>query len=549
MKMVKYYVLAAVILGLLTFVIPIWWLDIPLWWGSASLMLVSFAYISNYPELFRKQQDGRIPWFVRWLFIPFLLGARLYNYFERKNDKVPNIQKIEDQLYLGTRLVSADVEHLKEQGIDCILDVTAEFDGLDWSAYRYDVDYLNIPVLDHASPTSEQLHLAINWLDQHLKDGRKALVHCALGRGRSVLVMAAYLLARDDALSIVDVMNKIQSIRATARLNKHQLKSLSTVKQNGRLKLNRQLAIVANPVAGGGKWPENREEILSYLNNHFRVTIYETTPNLNASYMAEQAIAAGDEVLIACGGDGTVSEVAETAIKYNKVLGVIPLGTANALSQVIYGMRSTLSPVTRACEIICQQHYRKVDTAICNDRLMLLVAAIGFESKMIEHADREEKDSGGQMAYLSGLWKAMNNNEPMQIKVTLDDDTSSLTTPSFVVANAAPLSTALAQGGNLPDMTDGELDVTWLNADDNEQPLFTVAELVFSNAESKRSSDKINHRKVKKVCVELDSETTYVIDGETYKGQSVSIETQPKSLLLLVDKERFSATQEIVQPN
>ncbi|NVK54461.1 MAG: dual specificity protein phosphatase family protein [Alteromonadaceae bacterium] len=549
MKMVKYYVLAAVIFGLLAFFIPVWWLDILLWWSSASLLLVSFAYLSNYPELFRKKQDGSIPWFVRWLFIPFLLGARLYNFYERKTDKVPNIQKIENQLYLGTRLVSADIEQLKQQGIDCILDVTAEFDGLDWTAYRYDVDYLNIPVLDHTSPTSEQLHLAINWLDQHLKDGRKALVHCALGRGRSVLVMAAYLLARDDALSVVDVMNKIQSIRATARLNKHQLKSLSSVKQSGRLKLNKRLAIIANPVAGGGKWPTNRDEILSYLNNHFQVSIYETTPDLDANYMAEQAISAGDEILVSCGGDGTVTEVAEAAIKHDKVMGVIPLGTANALSQVLYGKRSKLTPITRACEIICQQHYRAVDTATCNNQLMLLVAAIGFESKMIEHADRKEKDNGGQMAYLSGLWKAMNSNEPLNIEVTLDDETISLTTPSFVVANAAPLSTALAQGGNLPDMTDGELDVTWLNSDDTEQPLFTIAELVFSDAESKRSSDKINHRKVKKVMVELEKETTYVIDGETYQGQLVTIKTQPESLLMLVDKERFSATQAITQPN
>ena len=495
----------------------------------------------NYSE----NEKTEIPLYVRWLFIPFLLGARIYNFYERKTDKVPNIQKIDEQLYLGTRLVGNDIEKLSNQGIDCILDVTAEFDGLDWTSYRYDVDYLNIPVLDHASPTNEQLHLALNWIDQHIRDDRKILVHCALGRGRSVLVMAAYLLARNDTLSVVDVMNKIQSVRATARLNKHQLKSLSEVKQRGRLKLNTQLALIANPVAGGGKWKTYKEEILSYLNSQFRVTIYETTPEHDATWQARRAITAGNEILIACGGDGTVTEVATITREHQKVLGIIPLGTANALSQIVYGLRSKLAPITRACEVICEQHYTPVDTAECNGKLMLLVSAIGFESQMIEHADREEKNNGGQMAYLEGLWKAMNTSSPQKLQVTVDDENFELDTPSFVIANAAPLSTALAQGGDLPDMTDGELDITWLTPTEDDMPLFTVAELVFGNEQSKKSSQIIHHKRAKQVSIKLPEEQTYVIDGETYSASEITVNCQAKNLKILADRKRFDESYEV----
>lgn len=539
MKMVKYYLLAGILLCVVAAFVPYWWINVPVIWTAASLFAVCVAYLSHYPELFRKRADGRIPWYVRWLFIPFLLGAQAYNYYARKTDKVPNIQKIEDQLYLGTRLVSSDIEKLKSQGIDCILDVTAEFDSLDWTSYRYDVDYLNIPVLDHTSPTNEQLHLTLNWIDQHIRDGRKVLVHCALGRGRSVLVMAAYLLARNDTLSIVDVMNKIQSVRATARLNKRQLKSLSAVKQRGRLKLNTQLALIANPVAGGGKWAEYKNEILSHLNGQFRVTIYETTPELDATWQARQAISAGNEILIACGGDGTVTEVATVTREHEKVLGIIPLGTANALSQIVYGLRSKLTPITRACEVICEQQYTPVDTAECNGKLMLLVSAIGFESQMIEHADREEKNSGGQMAYLEGLWKAMNTSSPQKLTVTIDDETFELNTPSFVIANAAPLSTALAQGGDLPDMTDGELDITWLTPTEDDMPLFTVAELVFGNKQSKQSSQIIHHKRARHVSIDLPQEQTYVIDGETYTSRQITVKCQARSLNILADAKRF----------
>lgn len=545
MKMVKYYLLAGVLLCIIAAFLPTVWLAIPVIWGAASLFAVCAAYLTHYPELFRKRADGHIPWYASWLFIPFLLGTQLYNYYARKTDKVPNIQKIDEQLYLGTRLISRDIENLKNQGIDCILDVTAEFDSLDWTSYRYDVDYLNIPVLDHTSPTSEQLHLALNWIDQHIRDNRKILVHCALGRGRSVLVMAAYLLARNDSLSIIDVMNQIQSVRATARLNKRQLKSLTAVKQRGRLKLNTQLALIANPVAGGGKWKEYKSEILSHLNAQFRVTIYETTPEQDANWQAQQAINAGNQILIACGGDGTVTEVATVVCEHQKILGIIPLGTANALSQIVYGMRSKLAPITRACEVICEQKYTPVDTATCNGKLMLLVAAIGFESQMIEHADRDEKDNGGQMAYLEGLWKAMNTNAPLSLKVKLDDNTMTLSTPSFVIANAAPLSTALAQGGDMPDMTDGELDITWLTPTEEDMPLFTIAELVFSSEESKQSSEIIHHRRSKQVNITLPEAQTYVIDGETYTASEITISCQPKNLKMLADTNRFDESYKL----
>lgn len=133
---------------------------------------------------------------------------------------------------------SQHVDMLKNNNINAILDVTAEFDGLDWTAYQLDFDYLNIPVLDHTSPTQEQLTLAINWLDQQLVEGKNVVVHCALGRGRSVLVLAAYLLARDPSLSILDAMDKIQSVRSTARLNKHQLAALEKNKEWWELVIN-----------------------------------------------------------------------------------------------------------------------------------------------------------------------------------------------------------------------------------------------------------------------------------------------------------------------
>ncbi|GFD87744.1 diacylglycerol kinase catalytic subunit [Alteromonas sp. KUL150] len=540
MKMVKYYVLGAILSLVLTVFVTGVLLKLLFGWTAFSLIAVSSAYLLNYPSLFRKREDGSIPFYIRWIFVPFLLGSWLYNEYARRNDKVPPLQKIEPHLFLGCRMSNTHVALLNENQIDAILDVTAEFDGLDWTAYQEDYRYLNIPVLDHTSPTSEQLVLAINWLNQQISEGKNVVVHCALGRGRSVLVVAAYLLAKDPKLSVDDALKQINKIRQTARLNKRQLASLQQVRDGGLLSLEKTLTLIVNPVAGGGKWSQYKEDVLSRLNEKFKVTVKETTPEVDGKMLAKEARDEGTDIIVACGGDGTLTEVASALINTNVTMGIIPFGTANALSQVLHGYISKVMPISTACDIIIDGATLKIDTATCNDKVMLLVAAVGFEEKMISAADREEKNVGGQFAYLKGLWDAISNNGSMTFDVAIEDnEPERFQTPSFVIANAAPMTTALAQGAAQPDITDGKLDITWLLPQTSSDKQFqSLAELVFSPVESKKESDSIRHKQASSLTLTFDKPTAYAVDGEIYEDQSLVIKTLPHSLTVLVNREQ-----------
>ena len=545
MKMVKYYVLGAILAcalaGYFAWYVPNLGLTIIFGWTGFSLIAVSSAYLLRYPALFRKREDGAIPFYIRWIFVPFLLGSWLYNEYTRRTDKVPPLQKIEESLFLGCRMSTQHVDLLNENDIGAILDVTAEFDGLDWTAYQEDFAYLNIPVLDHTSPTTEQLLHAINWLDQKIADGQKVVVHCALGRGRSVLVVAAYLLAKHPSLSIDEAMANIQSIRTTARLNKRQRSALAKIQQGGHLNLSKSLTLIANPVAGGGKWKTEKADILAQLNEKFRVTVEETTPDVDGEALAKKAVEEGVDIVVACGGDGTITEVASALADTDTTLGIIPLGTANALCQVLHGYTSKIMPVGTACEIIIDGHAIYMDTARCNDKMMLLVAAVGFEERMISAADRGEKDNGGQMAYLRGLWDAISQNDNLSFSLSLEDGpTQHIETPSLVIANAAPVTTALAQGGEPPDVTDGKLDITWLTPQASADKQFlSLAELVLTTSESKQQSDTITHTQASSLTLEFDEEVSYALDGEIFNAKHIEINIQPRSLKVLSNADEF----------
>lgn len=518
-------------------------------WTSLSLFLVGSAYWFNLASIFRKRQDGTIPWYIRWGFIPFLLGSRLYNHWARKRDSVPSMQKIDEQLYLGCRLFSADLEKIKANKITAILDVTAEFDGLDWSQFEDHIEYLNIPILDHSVPTSAQLNQAVNWLHRQVRANKQVLIHCAMGRGRSVLVLAAYLVCKDKQRNFAEVLQQIKQVRKTAGLNKWQLRALEHMLKQGKINIHKVAWIIANPVSGGGKWQQYGEQIQDELKAYFDLTLKLTTENISANTFAKKARNSGADIIIACGGDGTVTEVASEIVNTDIALGIIPLGTTNALSHALFGLGSKLIPVSQALDNIIQGHSQAIDTARCNEQLVLLLVGIGFEQQMIESANRERKNALGQFAYLDGLWRAVNADVTLTIQLSLDDaEPTTLTTHSLIVANAAPFTSVLAQGDGEPNMTDGLLDITWLDAgSEPTDKLLSLAELAIAgwvkegnkDTDSKRPSapstaTKVHHAHAKKVNISSQPKCKYVIDGEIFEPADLTIEVQPASLKVFV---------------
>ena len=535
------YTLLALLSATASWLIPSLLLKLLFAWTALSLAVVSSAYWFNTATIFRKRHDGSLPWFSRWLFIPFLLGAGLYNKLARRFDTVPAIQQVSQGLYLGARLTATDMDRLQHQRITAVLDVTAEFAALDQLTQLPDMYYLNIPVLDHASPTTKQLKQAVEWLQKQRAAGRKVLVHCALGRGRSVLVLAAFLLSRHNSRNAEQAVALIKQIRHTARLNKRQLSTLRQFANNFENQPPKPVWLIANPVSGGGKWAAAESEIVSLLSPFLQLSIHTTSKDCTAEALTQQALQAGCQLVIACGGDGTVTEVASVLTGSNVRLGIIPLGTTNALSHALWGLKAKLLPVHSACLNIIDGQSRAIDTARCNNKLMLLLAGVGFEQQMIAAADRDSKNQLGQLAYLNGLWQAVQANHIQTLLVQFDQqDEQLLNTGSLVVANAAPLTTVLAQGRGAPNLADGMLDVTWLTSGSNDNSLLSLTELALAGLTGVSLNAASQHCQARRIQIRRKDQQAlhYVIDGELYSDSRLDITIAPASLnVMLADVE------------
>lgn len=537
MTIAALYILLAALFASAGWFSPHFLLQLLFGWVALSLFVVSSAYWLNTAAVFRKRSDGSIPWYSRWLFIPFLFGADVYNRIVRRHDKVPPMQRVAKGLYLGARLTAADLPQLQQHKITAVLDVTAEFAALDGLCLSGDMQYLNIPVLDHAVPTSAQLKQSVLWLQQQRAAGRRILVHCALGRGRSVLVLAAFLLSRHSSKKTEQALALIKQVRRTARLNRRQLAALHKFVSGFDNPDPNPVWLIANPVSGGGKWRDAEAEIVSLLSPFMTLHIRLTDNNHTARQFAQQARQAGCKLVIACGGDGTVTEVASELVGSDICLAIIPLGTTNALSHALWGISSKLMPVHSACLHILDGQSRAIDTARCNNKLMLLLAGVGFEQQMVAAADRNRKNELGQLAYINGLWQAVQVNKVLPLQVKFDDQPEQLVqTASLVVANAAPLTTLLAQGRGAPDLTDGKLDITWLTADADSSQLPGLAELALAGLTSLNPSVASQSCQASKVQVHRQDGKAlhYVIDGELYSDMTLDISVQPASLKVML---------------
>ncbi len=74
-----------------------------------------------------------------------------------------------------------------------------------WAEFGAKVKHL--PILDFGTPSLDELHDVVEWINSEIEDGKAVLVHCSGGIGRNGMVTAAYLISNgfnaDDAMKHV----------------------------------------------------------------------------------------------------------------------------------------------------------------------------------------------------------------------------------------------------------------------------------------------------------------------------------------------------------
>ena len=111
----------------------------------------------------------------------------------------------------------------------------------------------------------------------------------------------------------------------------------------------RRVALIYNPASGqqSARHRTAIDKALAVLHAAgVQAEALQTDAPGSAGALAEEAMRRGCDTILACGGDGTVHEVLQSLVGTTVALGVVPLGTANALAANL-GLRSSPAKAVR----------------------------------------------------------------------------------------------------------------------------------------------------------------------------------------------------------
>ena len=283
---------------------------------------------------------------------------------------------------------------------------------------------------------------------------------------------------------------------------------------------------IINPISGYS----NKEDIPALIkrgldHDRFDYDIVMTAHRGHATALSEKAVNEAVDLVVACGGDGTVNEVAKAITNTESALGIIPNGSGNGFAMHIGMGRNT----TKAIQKINKGTFEKVDTCKVNGAFFLNLAGIGFDA-LIAYKAENEKKRGFQM-YATMVSREMVKFKAETFTIKTDDEVIHAPFSVVAVANAAMYgyNFTIAPTAKLQD---GLLDIVFIK---EASILRTLGASWRMLNNSLPKSPLVEIKKSKRVSISTDKPYYYHLDGEGYTfDEELHFEVDPMSLNLLV---------------
>ncbi len=296
--------------------------------------------------------------------------------------------------------------------------------------------------------------------------------------------------------------------------------------------------LIANPVSGDARTEAKLKVALAYFAERGdEVELRFTEGPGHATSIAREGVAAGYDVIIGAGGDGTINEVLNGMVGGGSRLGILPWGTGNVFAKE---MRIS-GRIKKQCRLIRKGKAISLDCGRCGPKHFLLMASAGFDAYALAQSSRSSmKSRFGVSAYLFAALGAFSRYKYPEIGLRLDDGTRDSGT--FVLVSNTRLYGSFFIFNPEADPTDGLLDVFVFR----ESGPWALFKLVFRLAlraflrgvklpDPYRTLDHGRYR-ARRIELEPRSEVAMQIDGDVVSGIGMSFEAVPDALKVILPR-------------
>lgn len=229
------------------------------------------------------------------------------------------------------------------------------------------------------------------------------------------------------------------------------------------------------------------------------------------------------DTILTIGGDGTVNKVIPYIVNTEKVLGIIPCGTANLLASKL---NISTNP-KKALEIINKSNIKDIDVLKVQDKYSILRLGFGYDSDIICKTSQSLKNKFGYFAYfLAGILFALRLKQK-SYTIFFNDKKLSILATSIIVANAGNMYRNLVSISNNCNLQDGKFEVFILKV---KNPITFFIEFLGIIFNYKNSNSKAMYFQTNELLIKNEFSTGH-IDGEKQKFKDdIKINIVPKSV-------------------
>jgi diacylglycerol kinase family enzyme len=278
------------------------------------------------------------------------------------------------------------------------------------------------------------------------------------------------------------------------------------------------------------------------------VEVLDVCDERNASACARSALERGAEIIVAAGGDGTVSGVAGELVGTAAKLGVLPIGTSNSFAAALgiaADVEAALAMIenavlgTRAAAAMIESSdERLLDVARvrggAGERTMVLHCMVGFHADVIGETTTDAKRRWGVLAYAASAVRKLAHVDTFAAEITTDIAVVRCRATAIAAANLAPIKTVLAHGPSHMLGDDGRVDVTIVAAETIAEAIATGVHLWRSAREGEPAHrDSVGSLSTAQVTISAEPAQQVLVDGEPFGVTPVSIETRPRALRVI----------------
>jgi diacylglycerol kinase family enzyme len=197
----------------------------------------------------------------------------------------------------------------------------------------------------------------------------------------------------------------------------------------------RKAIVIINAGSGGGTEDEAlMDNVCGLFDEHdIKADVRLAKDGEELVKLAAGAAASDCEVIVAGGGDGTISAVAAEAINAGKILGVLPLGTLNHFSRDLQIPQT----IAEAVKTIAEGTIKEIDVGEVNGQIFLNNSSIGLYPRIV-HKREQQQHRLGRGKWPAAFWATvmiLRRHPFLDLKLRIGDEVLRRKTPMVFIGN------------------------------------------------------------------------------------------------------------------